>query len=71
MFSKYSTELKQFSLNAVITLDDFLWNPLAKEEKFIEQITKSNYWSSHQWKAITFKSIVTIPQFSWTEFKVV
>jgi len=74
VFSKYSTELKQLSLNAVITdrylWDDFLWNPVAKEEKVIERITKSNYWSSHQWKA-TFKSIVTIPQFGWAEFKVV
>jgi len=51
---KYLRELKRLSLNVSI-LDEYhfnshTWNSLTDEEKVVERMEKSNYWSSHQWK---------------------
>jgi hypothetical protein len=72
---KHLGELKQLYLLAY-THDDSsstnpIWNCLINKESIIEQIEKSNYWSSHQWKA-TFDSSIPTPSDDvyWADFKV-
>ncbi len=49
---KYLRELKRLSFNVSIFNQYYsnnpMWNSLTDEEKVIEQMAKSNYWSSHQ-----------------------
>jgi len=65
VLSKYLEELKGLYLHALSYYyynDVYIsprWKFLLDKEKVIEQIEKSNYWSSHQWK-ITFKSTMAI-----------
>jgi len=74
IFTKDLTELKRLFLNILIFDSDHLhspmWNLLADEEKVIERINKSNYWSSHQWKT-TFSSSLSTSQTHWAKFNVV
>ncbi|CAF5119978.1 unnamed protein product, partial [Rotaria sp. Silwood1] len=72
---KNLVELKWLSLLAYIYDDssstDPIWNYLINTEPIIEQIEKSNYWSSHQWKATFHSSIPTLSDdVYWAEFEV-
>jgi hypothetical protein len=76
VLSENLIELKRLFLHSFIieenSLINPLWNSLPDKKKANEQIEKSNYWSSNQWKATFNRSMRTLQsQDCWAKFQVV